>query len=273
MDFSDRTDRVNNFIEENPDLDQLSKDGIPIRILEMENGILRIMIDINEDVGHTEIRNATSLALKWRKQLTKFQGRTGIYCGRYLLKLIDRDHKEYIKNKEYYENHNIKLPEGYDRLSFKGIASYSQITLALNQKIEIWLYRHLDKPINKPKELSRYRSSLNLYLFDFVGYDDEDENGDDVTGEDEMGVADEDDIEESGSEISENNDIQEKTEEDYLNSIIDLLHTFNMSSNDINDLIIMGKEKVVKGETPFYPGQPLYKEKVREVLRWFRGSK
>ncbi len=125
MEYYEKTERINKFIEQNSKVPRSIGNKVVLRILENEFGIIFIMLEITEETKTEDLRAAIPLLLNWKKRLIDYQGKTGLYSDNFLLKKISDDHQIMTKRKKlFHEYFN----------SNRGYATYKNITNALNQQ-------------------------------------------------------------------------------------------------------------------------------------------
>ena len=138
--------KVQEFMDKYSDIPDMSEKGILIHILDID-GNLRIAMDIGEEARSEALRETIPLALEWRNRLIDYQGKTGFYSNELLIKAIEDDYQ------------NSKQSFGLLRK-----LTYQNITDALNQVVEDWLYEYLNVTDRSKSEISPYKVKLNFYL-------------------------------------------------------------------------------------------------------------
>ena len=156
MEYYENTERIYKFIDQNSKLPRSIGNKVILRILENEFGILFIMMEITEEAKTEDMRSAIPLLLNWKKRLIKYQGKTGLYSDNFLLKKISDDQQTNTKR------WNLLRETSY---SGRGYATYKNITNALNQQIEEWLFESESMSYTGSNKSSPYDKILSNYLF------------------------------------------------------------------------------------------------------------
>lgn len=73
MIFEVFSQKAKEFGQTTHDLDPMSESGVVVWVVD-SNGWLKIMLELDEDTTHQNIRDAIPLALKWRNRLLEWQG-------------------------------------------------------------------------------------------------------------------------------------------------------------------------------------------------------
>lgn len=124
--------KVDEFVNQNQDLTQISEDGVTIHIFESWSGSLNIAIAVNETVTNERARDAIPLALEWMKRLTQFQGKMFVGEDEELLRYIElfilKHGEDELKNKPKYQDQ----PTGY--------LSYREVASIVNALVSDWLH-------------------------------------------------------------------------------------------------------------------------------------
>ena len=155
MEYYENTERIYKFIDQNSKLPRSIGNKVILRILENEFGILFIMMEITEEAKTKDLRAAIPLFLNWKKRLIKYQGKTGLYSDNFLLKKISDDHQTNTKRRNLFREYLF---------SNRGYATYKNITNALNQQIEEWLFESESMSYKGSNQSSPYNKILNTYL-------------------------------------------------------------------------------------------------------------
>ena len=142
------SNKVDDFVKQNKDLSQVSKDGVDIRIYESRTGILKIAIEFDEHVTSRKLMRAYSTAKKWREKLAKYQGKVFVGEDEDLLRYIDqfmlKPSKKNLKNR----------PRTQDQHT--GYLSYREMASIINALVSDWLNEVAGKKTSIAKDIPGY---------------------------------------------------------------------------------------------------------------------
>lgn len=121
---------ANRFEGKNDDL-PIAMEGVIFRVVKLENR-LRIMVEVQENTTHEQLRNAIPLAIEWRNRLLDFQGPSlaGVNGFLEILLLRHENGKSYSMLAEQVNQKVEELLEEYSKvLSAYELAKYNFRTM------------------------------------------------------------------------------------------------------------------------------------------------